>query len=82
VEGALGDGVKRPVAAERDTARAARRSLVAARPIPAGTKLSAEDVVARRPGTGIPPSKLADLLGCRTRVSIPEGAILCSRMMR
>jgi len=41
----------------------ARRSIVAARAIPAGTVLSRDDVDFKRPGTGMSPSELADVLG-------------------
>jgi N,N'-diacetyllegionaminate synthase len=63
VESALGDGVKRPAACEADTARAARRSLVAASDLPAGHELRARDLVAKRPGDGIPPGDLRSIVG-------------------
>jgi N-acetylneuraminate synthase len=63
VEGALGDGEKRPMPAEADTRRLARRSLVAARAIRAGERLSADLVAIKRPGTGIPPGDLPRALG-------------------
>jgi len=46
VESALGDGRKRPMPAEADTRRVARKSLVAARAIRAGEPLAAADVAA------------------------------------
>lgn len=63
VESALGDGVKRPAPCELDTIMAARRSLVAARPLPAGHRLNADDLDAKRPATGLPPSMLGALVG-------------------
>ena len=44
VEVALGDGVKRPTAAELDNAAAARTSIVAARAIAAGETLTADNL--------------------------------------
>jgi N-acetylneuraminate synthase len=41
------------------------RSLVAARDLPAGHVLAAHDVTAKKPGTGLPPSRLTSLLGRR-----------------
>ena len=63
VESALGDGIKRPAACERDTAEVARRSVVAARDLPAGTRLTALDLAIKRPGTGIGPRHHTTLAG-------------------
>lgn len=63
VESALGDGVKSPAACEADTIIAARRSLVAARDLPAGHTVGPDDLVAKRPGDGISPARYADLIG-------------------
>jgi N-acetylneuraminate synthase len=56
IEAAMGSGEKGPASSEEETARVARRSLVAARKIPARTCLEGEMIAARRPGTGLPPS--------------------------
>lgn len=40
-----------------------RRSIVAARPISAGAVLRREDVVFKRPGTGLDPSRYGDIVG-------------------
>lgn len=58
VESALGDGVKRPAPCELDTRAVARRSLVAARDLPAGHRLADGDLAAKRPGGGIAPAEL------------------------
>jgi len=39
------------------------KSLVARRPLPAGHILTAQDLAAKKPGTGIPPERLADIVG-------------------
>jgi len=65
VEQALGSGVKKPVAAERDVARVARRSVVAAVDIPRGARITARMLACKRPGTGIPPSRIGDVVGRR-----------------
>ncbi len=62
-EAALGDGIKVPHTAERPNIAIARKSLVAARAIPAGTRLEAGDIVAKRPGDGRSPMAYWDLLG-------------------
>jgi len=63
VESALGDGVKQPAVCEFDTVRAARRSLVAAADLPAGHTICAHDLVAKRPGDGVCPSRLPGFIG-------------------
>ncbi len=63
VEAALGDGEKRPMPSEADTRRVARKSLVAARAIPAGQRLTADLVTVKRPGTGVSPADLDRVLG-------------------
>jgi len=65
VERALGSGVKKPVAAEREIARIARRSVVAAVDIPRGVRITARMLACKRPGTGIPPSRIGDVVGRR-----------------
>jgi N-acetylneuraminate synthase len=65
VEAALGHGRKEPAPSEADTRTAARRSLVAMVEIPAGERLAEWMLAARRPGTGLPPSQLSQILGRR-----------------
>ncbi|MCW5939056.1 MAG: N-acetylneuraminate synthase [Fimbriimonadaceae bacterium] len=62
---ALGDGIKRPTARESDARLVARKSLMLVLPMPSGSVLRPEDLVAKRPGTGIPPSRLAKVVGRR-----------------
>ncbi len=45
----------------------ARRSLVAATRIPAGTVLQLEHLIAKRPGHGISPARIAEVIGRTTR---------------
>ncbi len=59
----LGDGIKRPVPAEQDTARLVRRSWHASRPLAAGTVLTAADAVLKRPATGLAPD--FEIVGCK-----------------
>lgn len=80
VESALGSGVKRPAASEAATAGVARKSLVAVRDLAAGTVIAATDLAARRPGTGIPPSRQGDLLGRRLKINVAVGELLTPDM--
>jgi N-acetylneuraminate synthase len=63
VERAIGDGIKRPTAAEWKNRDIARRSLIAATAIKTGEILSDENVTCKRPGTGISPMKYWELIG-------------------
>jgi N-acetylneuraminate synthase/N,N'-diacetyllegionaminate synthase len=76
VETALGDGCKRPAAAEADTRAVARRSLVLARDVRQGTVLEASMLLALRPGTGIPPSQLDRVVGRSVAHDLCKHAVL------
>lgn len=76
VERALGDGQKRPTPAEMNTRQAARRSIFLRQAVPAGTRISRELLDFKRPGTGIPPSSLATIIGRKTSRSLEVGAML------
>lgn len=67
VEAALGDGVKAPVAAEIPNMAVARKSIVAAKPIAKGERISAEHVTVKRPGNGRSPFELWDVIGSIAR---------------
>jgi N,N'-diacetyllegionaminate synthase len=81
VEAALGDGNKRPAPEEVNTAEVARRSLVAARYIAAGTVLTEDLVAILRPGTGLPPAMRPKIVGRRTLHDIEAGALLTLDMV-
>ena len=76
VGAAMGDGRKRRQASEEDTARVARKSLVAVCDIPAGSRIDAGMVVARRPGTGISPAELDQVIGRTAARAIARGSLL------
>ncbi len=76
VEVALGDGRKRPVAAEHDVATVARRSLHWARALAAGATITADDIVILRPGTGLRPRRLAEVVGRRVGRQVRQGALV------
>ena len=76
VESARGSGEKVPVAAELEVAAVARRSLHWAVDHERGTVVSAADVVALRPGTGIPPRELPSVIGRRLARRVAAGAAI------
>jgi len=82
VEASLGHGKKEPTANELGTAAVARKSLVAAKDIPAGTKLTEECITVKRPGTGLPPSMLSQLVGRVAARDISADTLLSLEMLR
>jgi sialic acid synthase SpsE len=72
----LGDGVKAPQPQEQDAARVARRSIVAAVDIPAGTALQPGMLACRRPATGIAPREWDRVVGRTARAAIAAGSVL------
>ncbi len=65
VEAMIGHGRKEPAAAEKAGEQWALKSVVAARDLAAGQELAREDLVAKRPGTGLPANRLSGLIGRR-----------------
>lgn len=63
VTDSFGDGIKRPTSQELRNIPIVRKSLVAKFPIRAGEILSAANIVAKRPGTGISPMRLDEVIG-------------------
>jgi N-acetylneuraminate synthase len=76
VEVSLGSGRKQPAASEANVAAVARKSLVAARHISAGTVLTEDLISVRRPGTGLPPAMLQYVLGRKVKTPIDAGALI------
>jgi N,N'-diacetyllegionaminate synthase len=76
VESALGDGIKAPTAAERVIAATVRRSLAAADDLPAGALLTRAMLIALRPGTGISPARLDEVVGRRLRRELGRGELI------
>ena len=63
IEAALGDGLKRPTAAESNNKPAARKSLVANCAIRAGELFSEANLAVKRPGTGLSPMRWDEAVG-------------------
>jgi N-acetylneuraminate synthase len=72
----VGDASKHPLPSEDPARRYARRSLVAARDIPAGQLITEDDLTWKRPATGISPAAIDEVLGRRARLDIPSDSVL------
>jgi len=63
IELALGDGIKRITPSEFKNKPVVRKSLVAGRSIKAGETFTAENIITKRPGTGISPMRWDEVMG-------------------
>ena len=63
IEKALGNGIKRPSPSELKNKPIARKSLVASQSIKKGERFSADNLTAKRPGTGISPMRWDEIIG-------------------
>jgi N-acetylneuraminate synthase/N,N'-diacetyllegionaminate synthase len=76
IEASLGDGVKAPTAGERKKRALSRRSIIAARDLRAGAVLTRDDLIVKRPGTGLDPRLLDVVIGRALRRDVEEGTPL------
>lgn len=72
----LGDGRKKPSHNERKYIPLVRKSIVSARDIEKGQKITPADLVVKRPGTGIPPGDLRKVVGRKARRPIAADRLL------
>lgn len=76
VELALGSPVKAPSAAEMPVRAVARRSVTLVCDVEAGARLRSEDVRLLRPGTGIPPGQMDEVIGRLAKIRLAAGTTL------
>ena len=78
----MGDGVIGMQSIEREVREIARKSVVAATNIPAGATIEASMLTLKRPGTGVAPGLLADLIGKRATTDIPYDTLVSWKMVQ
>jgi N-acetylneuraminate synthase len=71
-----GGSKKEPIPAEQDSRRQARRSLVAATELREGDQIERSHIAIKRPGTGIPPTMLEEVIGRNIQSDVSEDQIL------
>jgi N,N'-diacetyllegionaminate synthase len=76
IEKALGDGVKRTTPSEAKNKDIARKSIVAARNIKAGEIITEKDIEIKRPGNGISPMRINEVIGKKALNDISEDALI------
>jgi N-acetylneuraminate synthase len=76
VEAALGTGIKAPAPCELPNISVARKSVVAARALPAGHQLTTEDLDIKRPGNGLAPKLLPALIGRTLHADLDKDEVI------
>lgn len=76
VEAGLGDGVKRPRPVENDVRAVARKSLVWRADLDAGHVVTVDDLTAKRPGSGMAPDRMDEVVGRRIARSVAGGTMV------
>jgi len=76
IEIAFGSAEKSATVNEQKNQQVARRSIVASKPIKSGDTFTTENIVVKRPGTGISPFKYWDLLGTKSTRDIAENELI------
>lgn len=76
IERALGNGIKRASQSEIKNRAIARKSLVASRSIRAGEVFSADNLTAKRPGTGISPMRWDEVIGREARRDFSQDELI------
>lgn len=72
ISASLGDGLKAPRPSEVPNIPVARKSIVAARPIAKGERLTLDAITTKRPGDGRSPFDLWDLVGTEATAAFDE----------
>ncbi|HTR22514.1 MAG TPA: N-acetylneuraminate synthase [Terriglobales bacterium] len=76
VEVALGTGTKIPAPCELPNISVARKSVVAARALPVGHRLTEGDLEIKRPGNGLAPKLLPVLIGRTLRIEVAKDELI------
>lgn len=81
IEVILGQTEKTVLPCEKIPRREARRSLVLTRNMQKGEEIKEPDLIAKRPGTGIPPVDAEIVIGRKVLLDLPEDTILTWEMV-
>jgi len=81
-DAAMGTGALGMTPIEEDVRQASRRSVVAGVDIAQGTRLRADMLTVKRPGTGIDPSRMDELVGRTAAIDIRSDTVVAWTMVR
>ncbi|OCL27625.1 N-acetylneuraminate synthase [Orenia metallireducens] len=76
VEKAMGNGIKVPILEEKAVKSSLQKSLVAKANISKGQVLNKEMLTSKRPGTGISPLYIDEVIGRKVKTDIPKNGII------
>lgn len=76
IEQALGSECKTITPEEKEIMKIARKSLTAITNIPEGTLIRDDMITPKRPGTGVPPKDLNQLIGRKAKIKIPRNTTI------
>lgn len=82
VEKALGGGIKKIADCEKKNLVAVRKSIVAAKDLTIGQKISERDVAIKKHGSGIAPQYLKKIVGRKTKEPIKEDEVITWEMLK
>lgn len=75
-ETSLGDYEKKPTEKETEMIKVARRSIVSIKDIEEGEELTLDNISLKRPGTGIEPKFIREVIGKKAKTNIKKNTIL------
>lgn len=75
-ESALGTGEKKPADNELPIRELVRRSVTLNKALSKGSRISKDDLILLRPGSGIIPAELSKVVGTKLKLNLPEGTTL------
>ena len=81
IQEALGTDEKKCQPCELNTRDVARRSLLLAHALKKGDALTQDQIVIMRPGTGIAPKHLPEVIGKKVATDLAEGTVLTPEMI-
>jgi len=76
IEDALGSGIKEPSGSEKKNLEIARKSIHLKRNVAKGVSIVEEDIIMKRPGNGISPMEINEVLGRKTNENLPADYLL------
>ncbi|HAQ4990238.1 N-acetylneuraminate synthase [Enterococcus faecium] len=77
----LGDGIKRAMPSELSTKDVARKSIVFTSNLEAGMKISKDDITIKRPGTGLAPKYLYEVIGKKIKSDVMTDDVLTEDLL-
>lgn len=76
IEKAIGTGIKLPTQSEKKNINIARKSIHLGKDIKKGEVLEFDDLVVKRPGNGIDPKFISEIVGCIAKEDLREDTLL------